>query len=153
MKNGARISWHPLAAAFLQLSLLGFQTPAKPAEEPQNISYCELFTSPQTYDGKSVRTTATVSSGEHDTAVYDPDCGSTSNENRTADMEFPSDSMASKLGKKLSNILRHHAPARITFVAIFSERDGPYGMLRVRYRFTLVRLVSVEALPRAKYWG
>lgn len=151
MKQGLiKISKRPLVGAVLQLSLLAFQIPARPVEEAPNVSYCELLTSPQTHDGKSVRTTAIIRSNEHDTMVYDVNCGSTSNENKSADMEFPSDWTVSKLGKKLSSILRHHASARVTFVAKFSESAGPYGMLGVRYRFTLIRLIAVEKLPRAK---
>lgn len=134
----------PLAAAFLQLSLLVLQTFGLPAEDPPTVSYCELLTSPHTHEGKSVLTTAIIGSNEHDTMVYDANCGSTSKQDRSANMEFPSDWTASTLGKKLSKILRRHESARVTFVATFSESAAPYGMLGARYRFKLIRLISVE---------
>jgi hypothetical protein len=107
-----------------------------------------LLSSPQAYEGKSVLTTANIGSNEHDTMVYDANCGSTSSENRSADMEFPSDWTATKLAKKLSKILRHNDSARVTFVAKFSSSGGPYGMLGAKYRFNLIRLISVETISQ-----
>jgi hypothetical protein len=132
-----------LAVIFLQLSLV-FPTFAVPPQEPMNVPYCDLLTGSQTYEWKSVLTTAIIGSNEHDTMVYDARCRSTSTDNRSADMEFPNDWTTSKLGKKLSTILQHHESARVNFVATFSQSAGPYGMLGARYRFTVIRLISVE---------
>jgi hypothetical protein len=136
-----------LAVIFLQLSLLVFPTSAVPPQEPLNVPYCDLLAGSQTYEGKSVLTTAIIGSNEHDTMVYDASCRSTSTDNKSADMEFPSDWTTSKLGKKLSTILQHHESARVNFVATFSQSAGPYGMLGARYRLTLIRLISVEKAP------
>ncbi len=136
-----------MAVIFLQLSLLVFPTFCIPAQEPPNVPYCELLASSQTYEGKAVLTTAIIVPNEHDTMVYDASCRPTSNDNRSADMQFPSDWTTTKLGKKLSTILRHDDSAKVTFVATFSQSARQYGMLAARYRFTLIRLISVEKTP------
>jgi hypothetical protein len=138
------ISGWVLTGVCLQLSLLVLPTFGMPEEEPPKVPYCDLLNSYQTYEGRPVITTATIASNEHDTMVYDTGCSSTSKDNRSADMEFPSDWTTSKLGKKLSKALRHNHSARVTFVARLSQSAGGYGMLGARYRFTLIRLVSVE---------
>lgn len=139
-----RILGWVLAVLFIQLSLLILLTHGVPPQEPLNVPFCDLLTGAQSYEGKTVLTTAIIGSNEHDTMVYDASCRSTSNENRSADIEFPSDWTTSNLGKKLSKILRHDDSARVTFVATFSQGAGPYGQLGAKYRFTLIRLISVE---------
>jgi hypothetical protein len=125
--------------------------PGQQADNLPQIAYCDLLADSQNNEGKSVLTTASVQSTFHDVTIYDPTCKLNSAQDLTADMDFPDDCTASKLSKKLPKLLRHDSPAQVSFAALFSAK-GPHGMIREKYHFTLIRLISVEAY-RSKNLG
>jgi hypothetical protein len=119
-----------------------------PSEEhsPLGVAFCNLIENFQKYDKTEILTEALIWSSGHEVHVKNPNCLSTSDNDRSASIELPSGWNSNKLGKKLSNILRHDGIARVTFQAVFQRSDGPYGPEKCRFHFVLRRLVSVQGL-------
>lgn len=113
-------------------------------EAVPNISFCDLVAAPQQYDGRAVITEARIRPSKHRVHVYSESCKSTLGNNRSASIELPAGWNTTKLGKKLSGILRRHRVARAGFEAVFESSGGPFGQEKTRFRFVLRRLVSVE---------
>jgi hypothetical protein len=110
-------------------------------EQASRVSYCDLLSLPQRYDKGIVTTKALIRSSEHEVHVFDFECRSTATDDRSASIELPSGWNSTKLGKKLSKILRHDHTARVAFEAVFDGSGGPYGPEKTRFRFVLQRLV------------
>jgi hypothetical protein len=111
---------------------------------PPSLSYCDLVSGPQKYDTKVVTTEALVQSNYHDVRAYDAKCLSTGADGGSAYVELPQGWSSTKLGKRLSKILRRDRTARVAFDAIFYASGGPYGQEGMRFRFVMRRLISVE---------
>ena len=116
------------------------------------VPFCDLTAAWQRYDGKEVATEALIRSSEHEVHVYHLNCKSTTMDDRSASLELPEGWNSARLGRKLSNLLRHDRVARVTFQAVFHASGGPYGPEGTRFRFSLVHLVSVEAMPESGKW-
>jgi len=114
------------------------------------ISFCDLLSAPQKYDKNVVATEAVIHSTYHEVHLYDFRCKSTQVDNRSASIELPDGWDSTKLGKKLSRVLRHDRSADIVFDGVFYGTGGPYGPEQTKFRFVLKRLVSVEELPKTK---
>ena len=117
-------------------------------EAALSVPFCDLIAAPQQYDTKAVRTEALIRSSEHEVHVYSENCKSALGNDRSASIELPAGWNSTKLGKKLSGILRHHRAGRVGFEAVFKSSGGPFGQERTRFRFVLRRLISVEELSR-----
>lgn len=115
-----------------------------PNEGIPRVSYCDLLSASQTYDKKVVTTEALVGSSFHSVAIYDLGCMSTPTDNRSASLVLPSGWNSTKLGKKLSKVLRHGRTARVAFEGIFYGSGGPYDGDGTKFRFVMQRLISVE---------
>jgi len=118
-----------------------------PGEEASSVSYCDLLSFPQRYDKGIVATRALIQSSEHEIHIFDSECKSSMTDDRSASVELPHGWTSTKLGKRLSKILRHNRTARVAFEAAFYGSGGPYGPERTRFRFVLQRLISVEEVP------
>ena len=119
-----------------------------PSEQASSVSYCDLLSAPQRYDKEIVATKALIRSSEHEVHVLDSECKSTVTDDRSASIELPNGWSSTKLGKRLSNILRHEGTARVAFVAAFFGSGGPYGPERTRFHFVLQRLISVDEVSK-----
>jgi len=117
-------------------------------DQPATVSYCDLLAVPQKHDKQIVATEALIQSSDHEVHVYDSKCRSTATDDRSASIELPNGWNSTKLGKRLSKILRHDRTARVVFEAVFYGGGGPYGPEGTRFRFVLQRLVSVEEVPK-----
>ena len=113
-------------------------------DRPSSVLFCDLLSTPQKYDKNVVATEALIQSSDHEVHVDHSKCRSTMTENRSASIELGDGWNSTKLGKKLSKILRHHRPAQVAFEAIFQGSGGPFGPEATRFHFVLRRLVSVE---------
>ena len=132
-------------SSFLLLCCLFLFASCSVAEETAlTVSFCDLVAAPQQYDTKAVATEALIRSSEHEVHVYSEGCKSTLGNDRSASIELPAGWSSTKLGKKLSGILRHHRAGRVGFEAVFKSSGGPFGQERTRFRFVLHRLISVE---------
>ena len=69
-------------------------------------------------------------------------------DDRSASIELPDGLESTKLGKKLSRVLRHDRSANVVFDGVFYATGGPYGPEKTRFRFVLKGLVSVQELPK-----
>jgi hypothetical protein len=119
------------------------------AEDSQvSIPYCDLLISPDSYDGKTIVTEAMVGSSFHSIAVYDTKCMSTAEKNRSASLELPEGWNSTRLGSRLSKLLRHKRDAVVKFEATFHSRGGAFGPEGTRFGFTLRRLFSVREAPK-----
>jgi len=140
---------HRTGSLLLLLSCLCFFAARSVADEAAlSVSFCDLIAAPQQYDTKAVRTEALIRSSEHEVHLYSENCKSTLGDDRSASIELPAGWNSTKLGKKLSGILRHHRAARVGFEAVFKSSGGPFGQERTRFRFVLRSLISVEELSR-----
>jgi hypothetical protein len=123
-------------------------------DEPSRVAFCDLIKSNQKYDNKVVATQAFIQSSGHEVHLRSPECPSTATNDQSASLELPSGWYSTKLGKRLSKILRHDRTGKLGFEAVFQSSDGPYGPERTRFHFVLRRLISVEELsnrdPQAK---
>lgn|GEM_PF-5232186 len=113
-----------------------------------SVSYCDLLSLPHQYDKKIIATEALVQSSYHEVHVYDSKCRSTVADDRSASIELPNGWNSTKLGKRLSKILRHDRMARVAFEAVFYGSGGPFGPESTRFHFVLQRLISVEEVPK-----
>jgi hypothetical protein len=120
---------------------------SSPDDQPQSVAYCDLLSAPQKYDKATVATKALIQSSYHEVHVYDSKCASTATDDRSASIELSNRWDTTKLGKKLSKILRHDRAARVAFEATFSGSGGPYGPERTRFHFVMQPLISVEEVP------
>ena len=140
---------HQTVSSFLLLCCLCLSASHSVAEEaPLTVSFCDLVAAPQQYDTKTVATEALIRSSEHEVHVYSENCKSTLGYDRSASIELPAGWSSTKLGKRLSGILRRHRAGRVGFEAVFKSSGGPFGQERTRFRFVLHRLISVEELSR-----
>ena len=141
---------HQTVSLLLLLCYLGLFGPRSVADEAAlNVPFCELVAAPQQFDTKAVMTKALVRSSEHEVHVYSESCSSTLGNDRSASIELPARWNSTKLGKKLSGILRHHRTASVGFEAVFKSSAGPFGQETTRFRFVLRRLISVEEIPKS----
>jgi hypothetical protein len=85
------------------------------SDEPLSVSFCDMLATPQRFDQKTVATEAFIRSSEHEVDAYDSKCRSTVISDPTASVEFPSGWNSTKLGKRLSRILRHDRTAKVGF--------------------------------------
>lgn len=131
----------------LVLCIGGSASQSAPGDQPSNVSYCDLLSDPQKYDKKIVATEALIQSSEHEVHVFDAACRSTATDDRSASIQLPNGWNSTKLGKRLSKILRHDHAARVAFSAAFYGSGGPYGPEGTRFRFVMQRLISVEEVP------
>jgi hypothetical protein len=133
----------------LLLCCVSLFSPRSVADEAAlNRSFCDLVAAPQQYDTKVVATEALIHSSEHEVHVYSESCKSTLGNDRSASIELPAGWNSTKLGKKLSGILRLHHAARVGFEAVFESSGGPFGQEQTRFRFVLRRLISVKELSK-----
>lgn len=136
---------HQTVSLLLLLCCLCVYSPCSVADEAAlNVPFCDLVATPQQYDTKGVVTEALIRSSEHEVHVYSENCKSTLGNDRSASIELPTGWNSTKLGKKLSGLLRHHRAARVRFEATFKSGGGPFGQEKTRFRFILHRLISVE---------
>ena len=148
MEGGDAVKGFLLRLAALAVFCVGVsRSQTVPDTRPQSVSYCDLLSDPQKYDKRIVATEAQVQSSEHEVHVYDSRCRSTATDNRSAMIELPEGWNSTKLGKRLSRILRHRRIARVEFEADFYDRGGPFGPEATRFRFVLQRLASVHEVP------
>jgi hypothetical protein len=122
-------------------------------EPPMKVPFCDLLSAPRKYDHREVATEALIQSSGHEVHVYSPKCRNTSTGDRSASIELPGEWQSTKLGKRLSKILRHDRTAKVTFEAVFQSSGGPYGSEGTRFHFVLRRLASVEELSRQEASG
>jgi hypothetical protein len=115
-------------------------------DEPSGVAFCDLIKRAQQYDNKVVRTQALIQSSGHEVHLRSSECPSTVTNDQSASLELPSGWHSTKLGKRLSNILRHGHTGKIAFEALFQSSDGPSGPERTRFHFVLRRLISVEKI-------
>jgi len=139
-----------VAARVALLALcIGVSSPRSVADDrPSSVSFCDLLSTPQKYDKEVVATEALIQSSYHEVHVDDSKCRSTVTDNRSASIELPAGWNSTKLGKRLSKILRHDRPAQVAFEAIFQGSGGPFGPEATRFHFVLRRLVSVEEVSK-----
>jgi len=137
-----------LIMILLMLCICTSASRSAPGEQATSVSYCHLLSVPQRYDKGIVATKAMIQSSEHEVHVFDLECRSTATEDRSASIELRNGWNSTKLGKKLSKILRHDRSARVAFEAVFHGSGGPYGPEKTRFRFVLQRLISVEEIQR-----
>jgi hypothetical protein len=121
-----------------------------PGDPPSSVSLCDLLSTPQRYDNRIVATKALLQSNEHEVDVFDVDCRSTAADDLSAFIELPTSLRSTRLGERLSKILRHDRTARVEFEAAFYGSGGPYGQEKTRFRFVLHRLISVEEVPKKR---
>jgi len=114
------------------------------AGELLRVAFCTLIENFQEYDKTEISTEALIWSSGHEVHVKNPNCPSTSNNDRSASIELPNGWNSNKLGRRLSKILRHDGIAKVTFEGVFQSSDGPYGPEKSRFHFVLRRLVSVQ---------
>ena len=119
-------------------------------DRPPTISFCDLLSAPQKYDKNVVETQAVIQSTYHEVHLSDFRCKSTKVDDHSASIELPDDLDSTKLGKKLSRVLRRNHSANIVFDGVFYGTGGPYGQEKTRFRFILKGLVSVQELPKTK---
>jgi hypothetical protein len=137
---------HQTVSLLLLLCCPCLCSPRSVADEAAlNVPFCDLVAMPQQYDTKAVVTEALIRSSEHEVHVYNESRKSTLGNDRS---ELPAGWNSTKLGKKLSGILRHHRAAIVRFEAVFKSGRGPFGQEKTRFRFLLQRLTSVEQLSR-----
>jgi hypothetical protein len=117
-------------------------------DQPKSVSFCDLLSYPWKYDRGIVATEALIQSSEHEVHVFGSECRSTATEDRSASIQLPNGWNSTKLGKRLSKILRHDRTARVAFEAAFYGNGGPYGPEGTRFRFVMERLISVEEVPK-----
>ena len=134
-------------------SLFTFVNIADADDGPSRVPFCDLLAAPQEYDKREVATEALIQSSDHEVHVYSPNCRSTGTGDRSASIELPSGWQSTKLGKRLSNILRHDRAAKVAFEAVFQNSGGPYGPEGTRFHFVLRRLVSVDELSKREANG
>ena|ERR1039458_8267920 len=112
------------------------------------VSFCEMVSDPEKYDKKVVSTVALMFPGEHSVIFYDPRCTPTQENNVSTQISFPQSWDSTKLGKKLSNLLRHGRTARVRAGGIFYGSGGPYGPDVARFRFVPQEITAVEAVSK-----
>ena len=140
---------HQTVPSFLLLCCLCLFASASVAEEAAlTLSFCDLVATPEHYDTKAVATEALIRSSEHEVHVYSENCKSTLGNDRSASIELPAGWSSTKLGKRLSGILRHHRVGRVGFEAVFKSSGGPFGQEKTRFRFVLRCLTSVEEVSK-----
>lgn len=122
-------------------------------DEPSRVAFCDLIKSAQKYDNKVVATQALIRSSGHEVHLRSPECPSTATNDQSGSLEFPSGWYSTKLGKRLSKILRHDGTAKLAFEAVFQSSDGPYGPERTRFHFVLRRVLSAEELRNPQRSG
>jgi len=132
----------------LVLCTSGAVSRSLPGDQPLSVSYCDLLSVPQKYDKEIVATKALIQSSYHEVHVYDSKCRSTVADDQSASIELLDGWNSTKLGKRLSKILRHDRKARVAFEAVFYGSGGPYGPERTRFRFVMRRLIAVEEVPK-----
>ncbi len=125
-----------------------FPCRSAPGARPSSVSLCDLLSAPQRYDNRIVATKALLRSSEHEVHVFDDECRSTTTDDRSAFIELPSGLRSTKLGERLSKILRRDRTARVALEVAFYGNGGPYGQEKTRFRFVLQRLISVEEVPK-----
>jgi len=122
-------------------------------DTPTKVPFCDLLSAPRKYDHREAATEASIQSSGHEVHVYSPKCRDTGTGDRSASIELPAEWLSTKLGKRLSKILRHDRTAKVTFEAVFHSSGGPYGSEGTRFHFVLRRLASVEELSRQEASG
>ena len=143
---------HRTGSLLLLWCCLCFLAARSVADEPAlSVPFCDLIAAPQRYDTKAVRTDALIRPSEHEVHLYSETCKSTLGDDRSASIELPAGWSSTKLGKKLSGILRHHRTAKVGLEAVFKSSGGPFGQEKTQFRFVLRRLISVEELSRHDY--
>jgi len=140
---------------FLVVMLLIFDTGVNRAlgefnDTVPKVSFCELASNPNTYDGKIVNTEALVGSRFHSVDFDDPTCGFETAENRGATLVLSDDWLSTKLGRKLSKILRSGHTARVGLDGVFHGTGGPYGGDGTRFEFVMRHLLSVSEIQNKK---
>jgi hypothetical protein len=118
-------------------------------EPPKKASFCEMASSPQTYDKKLVETDVLLESSEHSLGAYGPACIPTEKNDTMAQAVLPSSWNSTKMGKKLESLLRHQHRAKVGVVGTFYGSGGPYGPDVAPFRLTIERLTSVEETQKA----
>jgi hypothetical protein len=119
--------------------------------ESQQVPFCNLTADAKVYDNKIVTTEALISSSGHEVHVRDTKCPSTDTDSRSASIVLSGDWNSTKLGKKLSKILRKDHTSETAFEAVFHSSTGPYGPEGTRFQFQLLRLISVKEVSRGEH--
>ena len=139
-----------LVKAFL--ALLSVATPTTDSHKMRQASYanpkvtlCDLMAHPAEYAGKSVTINATVLNGMEFSLFVDDSCHPTFDKTEQVLAKFSSSQFKTKLGKKLSKLLKKRQQARVTIVGTFVDPGMLVGhQLCCRYILEVERVVSVE---------
>jgi hypothetical protein len=125
--------------------LVGVCVAAKSYEEQSKMDFCAVVASPAGYDGKTFSADVILWPSEHSVSLFGSACRPREGDDVTTQAVLPPAWESLPYGKKLRSFLKRHRSAKVELVGTFSSDGERYGPDAARFRFSIVRLISVSA--------
>lgn len=129
-----------IAAVVLFVAICG---KGQTSSEPKRANFCDIVSSPENYDGKTLSIGAILQPSFHSLSLYNAACMSREGFDVTTEAILPDGWESQPIGKKLRGLIRHGRPATVQLVGTFrsSVTRGQDGQ---RFRFSISQIISVS---------
>lgn len=110
---------------------------------PLSARFCDIVSSPESYDGKTLSIDAILQPSFHSLSLYDSACVSKQGFDVSTEAILSDGWDSQPIGKKLRNLIRHGQAANVRLVGTFrsSVTRGQDGQ---RFRFSVSQVISAS---------
>jgi hypothetical protein len=117
-----------------------------------SVRYCDVLSSPDTYDGKLISTKTTLVPTPHGNSALDPACPGRPERSLSAELRFGQlVSSDNRRMRCLSKLLQTHKCALVTFKGYFKGSSTAYVSTETRFAFDVATLRSVSGVACPKW--